>query len=125
MIEGGDIKHSGLHHYSYDESGNVGLNQTGFEIIDTVSTTPGADGIPANERRGFFCGFKLIGGADATPPAGTVTFETFHGDGSTGPLSAITITDISTGEMIHGPFKRLALASRTADNDVQLLCIKG
>tara|TARA_Y100001973_G_C4970194_1_gene219223 strand:+ start:32 stop:409 length:378 start_codon:yes stop_codon:yes gene_type:complete len=125
MIEGGDIKHSGLHHYSYDESGNVSLNQTGFEVINTTSTTV-VDGIPENERHGFFCAFKLIGGAHGTAPKATVTFETFHGDGSTGSASEITITDIATGEMIHGPFKRLALdAQTTTGGNVQLLCIKG
>lgn len=103
------MAHRGLRQYTGDESANVGLGQLGFKYLGTAGNTGDGD---------FFM-IKVIGGAaDQTV---TLEIETHQGDGPTG--AAITLTNVLTGEIIYGAFKKITSSSHGTNVDV--LCYYG
>jgi len=99
-IAGNTRKHKGKHEYSNDESSNISLGQLGFKVLDTTGTNTGD---------GFWSAIKLIGSVATNAHIDDVIL-TFH-DGST-----VTINDVATGEMLYGPFKKVALDNSVGAN---------
>ncbi len=104
------MAHRGIRHYQGDESGNIGLGQLGFKVLDASGETTGD---------GDFFMIKVVGGA-ATANVNLI-LETHQGDAPTG--AALTITGVLTGEVIYGAFKKITTASQTAN--VVVLCYNG
>ena len=105
------MAHRGIRQYSGDESGNVGLGQLGFKILETSTASTG---------NGNFFMIKVLGGV-AAADVERIAVTTHQGDGSAG--TAINFDDVLTGEVIYGCFKNITIT--TPGTDVKVLCYYG
>ena len=105
------MPHRGIRQYQGDESGNVGLGQLGFKVLDTSGESTGD---------GNFFMIKVLGGL-STAEVVRIAVTTHQGDGSTG--SAINLDDVLTGEVVYGCFKNITIT--TPGTDVKVLCYYG
>ena len=98
------MAHKGIYQYGGDEGGNVALGQLGFKVLTSAGNT----------GDGQFVAFKVLGGAADVNV--DVDCTSHQGDD-------LSITNVLTGEIVWGPFKRITIAN--VGTGIQVLCYYG